>query len=526
LISSLSGGAAVGSWVEVDVTSYVKAKSGQLMSLAIDTTSGDGFEVYSEESVDDPQLIISYGSTSAGTTYPAAVVTDSLASGGKALKYNTNGNAYIQTANVTDARTVVITAKGEQCNGAPNLVAKVNGVQVMSASVAATSFSPYTISLSSSVVNPRLDIAFTNDTSTATCDSSLIVDKIEFSEAGSIPDQTNCSDGLDNDNDGKIDYPSDPGCSSSSDTDETDTPVSIGDPAPNCIGEPADYPQVTYPEKRVFLEAQGWWAERNADGTIQKFGAAEHIHVGACMPLQQTVSGSMRLDVRVVGHNLEPGSVITHARFHDANGTTYVDIPLNRTVSAGETNIVMTKTINWDSKAAQDGLRELRFLTFVERPNAAQLHASTGWCVNFANGNSKSDQESCGRKITEGRGWYECFEYKIGRAENWTYPYDGIPAGQNYVIPVAGKDGAGEDTQVTRNWLRFDPNFHAGNLGTLIFERSGASNVTSTTIPGSLLTPGTHFLFMMVEADGQCSVSPPSQSGQVSGGIRIPLLVK
>src|SRR5215213_7443294 len=40
---------------------------------------------------------------------------------------------------------------------------------------------------------------------------------------GGTPPQ--CSDGLDNDNDGKIDYPADPGCSSSTDNDETDPPV-------------------------------------------------------------------------------------------------------------------------------------------------------------------------------------------------------------------------------------------------------------------------------------------------------------
>jgi hypothetical protein len=41
-----------------------------------------------------------------------------------------------------------------------------------------------------------------------------------------------CSDTIDNDSDGKVDYPADPGCSSPSDTDETDLP-----PPP-----PSDYP--------------------------------------------------------------------------------------------------------------------------------------------------------------------------------------------------------------------------------------------------------------------------------------------
>ncbi len=48
-----------------------------------------------------------------------------------------------------------------------------------------------------------------------------------------------CSDGVDNDSDGKTDYSTDPGCSSSSDTDETDAiipPVILPDACPNIDG--------------------------------------------------------------------------------------------------------------------------------------------------------------------------------------------------------------------------------------------------------------------------------------------------
>jgi hypothetical protein len=44
-----------------------------------------------------------------------------------------------------------------------------------------------------------------------------------------IPSQ--CSDGIDNDSDGKIDYPSDPGCENAIDNDETD-PVIVGGDTP------------------------------------------------------------------------------------------------------------------------------------------------------------------------------------------------------------------------------------------------------------------------------------------------------
>jgi hypothetical protein len=37
-----------------------------------------------------------------------------------------------------------------------------------------------------------------------------------------------CSDGMDNDGDGKVDFPNDPGCSSLDDTDETDACPGVG----------------------------------------------------------------------------------------------------------------------------------------------------------------------------------------------------------------------------------------------------------------------------------------------------------
>lgn len=57
---------------------------------------------------------------------------------------------------------------------------------------------------------------------------------------GGAPPPAACADGVDNDGDGLIDYPNDPGCSSSSDTDETNTPPPgcSGGPANNCFASP------------------------------------------------------------------------------------------------------------------------------------------------------------------------------------------------------------------------------------------------------------------------------------------------
>lgn len=58
-----------------------------------------------------------------------------------------------------------------------------------------------------------------------------------------------CSDGIDNDGDGKADHPVDPGCSTATDTDETDPPADPGDPSnPGNTGDGGD---TTDPEGEV-----------------------------------------------------------------------------------------------------------------------------------------------------------------------------------------------------------------------------------------------------------------------------------
>lgn len=314
----------------------------------------------------------------------------------------------------------------------------------------------------------------------------------------------------------------------------TYTTTTTGDPAPNCIGEPADHPVVTYPEQRVFIEAQGWWAE-NINGVIKKYGQAEHLHIGACFPLQKTVSGSVRMDWRVVAHNVPAGSVIKNTRFHDGNnGVTLTNISWNRTIATGEHNVVLWRTVQVDTNLGQDGLRETRPLTVVTRPDGAEIHTSGGWCWDVENGKTDSNHSLCTSNHTEGRGWYDCFEYKTAATQGWVYPYAGIPAGQSYTLTFYGVDGAEGTTTIDRHFVTLDPDFHAGNNGTFLVDHTGAHRNDPVTLPGSLLTPGIHSLFIMSEESGRCTTLSPGtvfpnqkvpQDGEVSGGIRIPIKV-
>jgi hypothetical protein len=319
----------------------------------------------------------------------------------------------------------------------------------------------------------------------------------------------------------------------------------------NCIGAPSTgADQATYSEKRVFLESQGWWG-KNTNGTVPKYGAAEHLHVGMCFPLLDTVSGTTTFRVRVMAHMLPVGSVVQSTSLHDPNdasGTphhiTLASIGWNHTITQAEHDDP-DGWVKWDSVTFNtttllpDGLRELRNLTTVVRPAdagqpvGAEIHASSGWCWTIANGTGSSEASgSCASSptLTTARGWYDCFEYKLAETRDWD-PYANIPNGTNYTIKISGRDGAGDNTFMSGWQVRLDPDFHHQVLGDSIDGGLGSGVGKIVTIPAAKMTTGVHKLVVIGFANQNC-VTPAHQgggivpqNGEVSGVFAIPLKV-
>jgi hypothetical protein len=222
-------------------------------------------------------------------------------------------------------------------------------------------------------------------------------------------------------------------------------PPSSSDPAVNCLGAPADHPVVSYPERRVFYEAQGWWAERRPNGAVPRLGDAEHVHVGSCFP-EGAGPGRYRI-VRVMGHMLPADSEITTTRPDEDGGAGMVaTFEWNRSIRPDE---VDTGPLWRRATVSVDG-GELRYLTKVVRPDGDEIHASTGWQVGVLSRDSVYERHA--------RGWYTCHEY----SNPWVmrglpFPYDGVPAGQAFSFPVRYADGAGGPSEVTRGETRLDP---------------------------------------------------------------------
>lgn len=315
----------------------------------------------------------------------------------------------------------------------------------------------------------------------------------------------------------------------------------------DCIGAPTgivggEQIVTKYPERRLWLESQGWWGE---GANPPQLGNAEHIHVGMCFPLGQTMAGTTTLQVTVLAHNLN-GATLLVTDLHDPGGGALPNVNWNLAINSN--NVVKTQTVTVNTVNMEDGKRELRNLTKVRTTHSnAELHVSSGWCWNIQN-NDEADTNSgqCGTAFNsiEGRGWYECFEYKIAEVQGWgttsgttAYPWNGINRnGGNYPINVRLADGAGPLGNTTLNGWRvhINPDFHNMNNSGITVASSpspnGSPNNGSVTISSSTLsnlsTAQTHKLAFISHARGTCNAAGvPSQTGEVSAVQVVPFNV-
>jgi predicted xylan-binding protein with Ca-dependent carbohydrate-binding module/lysyl oxidase/fibronectin type III domain protein len=107
--------------------------------------------------------------------------TDSTASGGKGLWMPSN-DTVTETVTTPSASMVTVRAKGDQCNGAPNMLVQVDGRTAISVGVAATSFTDYAGAIDLAAGSHTFAITFGNDLYQAgVCDRNLKLDKVTLS---------------------------------------------------------------------------------------------------------------------------------------------------------------------------------------------------------------------------------------------------------------------------------------------------------------------------------------------------------
>jgi hypothetical protein len=107
----------------------------------------------------------------------ARALSDANASGRLAVFFPRN-------ATITKSTTLpafgqlTVRARGDQCEGAPTMVVRVDGVQVMSVGVASTTFADHTVALSRPAGARTVEVSFINDHTATGCHRNLRVDKV------------------------------------------------------------------------------------------------------------------------------------------------------------------------------------------------------------------------------------------------------------------------------------------------------------------------------------------------------------
>ncbi len=194
-----------------------------------------------------------------------------------------------------------------------------------------------------------------------------------------------------------------------------------------CAGAPPDAPRKLYPEKRYYLETQAWWSPMPGHSPTEPFqDRTGHIHLGACVPLYQTVSGGkLQLDMKWQEHNM-----------HGVNGKG-APIPVNFIVNIegvyegpnmrhlGLWKAVPCATVqcegwvsfDFDYSKAPRGWGNLNpfiqdFFTDCAEgaPNCRQLRTLNHWPVNFVTGNppapSTNESVLAPDAYTGGESWF------------------------------------------------------------------------------------------------------------------------
>jgi hypothetical protein len=115
------------------------------------------------------------------------VFSDATASGGKALNFTSNDTA-TKTVAMGAISKIVLSARGDQCQGAPEAVIKVDGAKVFSTLVPATTWTQYSANVNIAAGTHTIVLEYDNDLYVPnTCDRNLRADYIALSSTGVAP---------------------------------------------------------------------------------------------------------------------------------------------------------------------------------------------------------------------------------------------------------------------------------------------------------------------------------------------------
>jgi endoglucanase len=140
--------------------------------------------------VDSVALRDTRGFAAAAMALPSCcghVWQDSSAAEGSSLEIWTFGTATIDYATAQAVRSIAVTARGDLCAGAPQMVVAVDGHTVLTQAVDTTSWHTYSVNAALPAGSHTVAISFTNDYLTASCDRNLWLDSVRLAASAGAP---------------------------------------------------------------------------------------------------------------------------------------------------------------------------------------------------------------------------------------------------------------------------------------------------------------------------------------------------
>ena len=280
-----------------------------------------------------------------------------------------------------------------------------------------------------------------------------------------------------------------------------------------------------YPQPRVFVEAQAWWLP-----TSGKTGGTDHGHghFGACIPLEQTLTGYVTIDW-VAKLHFNPGyikKIIAEVSNDASSGQGITTIYTGNTSLSCFSDCTFVLPTRYNTALSTlDGRQNLEYRMEIQEPDGKVMRPSVRFPAVLRNGKTVNDKNEPNR--LNAYGWYTDALYAFVRLDS------GVPS-----LPVSGvwsfvASFFSESSSVsTTNWfVSVDPSWHADppHPGLVVYDQNTACVPASMDCDGpryrtlyldtTLLANGPHKLFL--KADAQHSSGPT-----LSGVLVVPFTVQ
>lgn len=267
-----------------------------------------------------------------------------------------------------------------------------------------------------------------------------------------------------------------------------------------CIGAPADNPTALYPETRQFVDGQSWWTQA---GDLEP----RHLHVGACIPEREQLSGTIHFDVKVQLH-ANPGKVTYVALVWEgpSGDTTYQSVnPAWTCPTLG--NCAFWKSFDIPASTwTNSGLEGFRLRATARQPDGKEMRASLNF-QNYVN-NGKSVGNVTRMPYLRGKGWYTGLNYCEAAARTDLAPLPDAPLTGVWSPWIRQIDHGTDDANPTHHDIRLDPNIHGGIPGTFLVDAAGSRD-GPISVDTDTLEAGRHTLFSKTD----CETSAGLNSG-------------